>query len=156
MTTPGATQTWASSATVAGQTVPAGSYLFSYWTSESGGASVTALLTFGYSAAASCAVIVPIASWTASLDAGESSTSTSVPAAIVPANSYLCWRITVVTVSQGGLDLFYDGIHQPSSIATPSIVVPEHGSPLIGLAILLPLAAAWLIRRPLRVRRPVR
>ena len=156
MNTPGATLTWASSARVAAQTIPAGSYVFSYWTSEQGGAAATALLTFGYSATASCAVIVPIASWTASLDSGESSTSSSVPAAILPVNAYLCWRITVVTVSQGGLDLYYDGLHQPTSIATPSIVVPEHGSPLIGLAILLPLAAGLLIRRPLPVRVRVR
>ncbi|MDQ6711983.1 MAG: glycosyltransferase [Candidatus Dormibacteraeota bacterium] len=156
MNTPGATQTWASSATVAAQTIPAGSYIFSYWTSDSGGATVTVLLTFGYSATASCAVIVPIASWTASLDAGESSTSASRPAVILPANSYLCWRITVVAVSQGGLDLYYDGKNQPTSIATPSIVVPEHGSPLIGLAILLPLVAAQLIRRPLWAKRRVR
>jgi len=156
MNTPGVTQTWASTSTVAAQTVPAGSYVFSYWTSESGGGSVSALLTFGYSATASCAVIVPIASWTALLDAGESSTSTSMPVpAILPANSYLCWRITVVTVSQGGLDLYYDSQHQPTSIATPSIVVPEHGSPLIGLAILLPLAAGLVIRRPLPVRRRI-
>ena len=156
MNTPGATQTWASTATVAGQTVPAGSYIFSYWTSESGGGAATVLLTFGYSAAASCAVIVPIASWTASLDGGEASTSTSVPAAIVPANSYLCWRITVVAVSQGGLDLYYDGNNQRTSIATPSIVVPEHGSPLIGLVLLIPLVAGQLIRRPLWAKRRVR
>ena len=157
MNTPGVTQTWASSSMVAGQTIPAGSYVFSYWTSESGGASVTAHLTFGYGATASCAVIVPIASWTASLDPGESSTSTSTPVpAILPANSYLCWRITVVTVSQGGLDLYYDSQHQPTSIATPAIVVPEHGSPLIGLAILLPLVAGLLVRRPVQARVRVR
>jgi hypothetical protein len=151
MSTPGATQTWASSATVSGQTIPAGSYLFSYWTSESGGTAVTALLTFGYSPTASCAVIVPIASWTASLEPGESSTSTNMPAAILPANSYLCWRITAA--SQSSLDLFYDGLRQPTSIATPSIIVPEHGSPLIGLALLLPLVAGFVMRRPLLSRR---
>lgn len=156
MHTPGAAQTWASSATVAGQTIPAGTYTFAYWTSDSGGGTVTALLTFGSSATPSCAVIVPIAAWTASLDAGESSASTSVGAALVPANSYLCWRITVGTVSQGGLDLYYDGQHKPTSITTPAIVVPEHGSPLIGLALLLPLAAAQLIRRPLWAKRRVR
>jgi hypothetical protein len=117
---------------------------------------VSALLTFGYSATPSCAVIVPIAAWTASLDAGESSTSTNARAAVVPANAYLCWRITVVTVGQGGLDLYYDSQHQPTSITTPAIVVPEHGSPLIGLAILLPLAAAQLIRRPLWAKRRAR
>ena len=156
MNAPGATRTWSSSATVAGQTIPAGSYTFDYWTSESGGGNVTALLTFGYSATASCAVIVPIASWTSTLDPGQSSTSTNMPAAIVPASSYLCWRITVVAVSQGGLDLYYDGPSQPTSISTPAIIVPEHGSALIGLAILLPLAASVLIRRPLREHRRAR
>ena len=156
MKAPGATRTWASSATVAGQTIPAGSYTFDYWTSESGGGNVTALLTFGYSANASCAVIVPIASWTSTLDPGQSSTSTNMPAAIVPASSYLCWRITVVAVSQGGLDLYYDGPSQPTSISTPAIIVPEHGSALIGLAILVPLVASVLIRRPLREPRRAR
>jgi hypothetical protein len=152
MNTPGATQTWTSNATVAAQTVPAGSYVFSYWTAESGSAAVTSLLTFGYSPTASCLVIVPMASWTATLDQGESSTSTNAPAVVVPSNSYLCWRITVVTAGQGGLDLYFDGQHQPTSIATPSIIVPEHGSSLIGLAILVPLAVGFLIRRPVRVK----
>jgi hypothetical protein len=75
---------------------------------------------------------------------------------LVPNNSYLCWRITVVAASQGGLDLYFDGQQQPTSIATPAIVVPEHGSPLIGLAILIPLAAGMLIRRPVPVRVRVR
>ena len=107
-------------------------------------------LTFGYSASATCAVILPIASWTASLvNGGGSSTSASIPAVILPATSYLCWTITVFAVN-GGLDLRYDASNQQTSIATPTIVVPEHGSPLIGLAILLPLLAGFLIRRPLR------
>jgi hypothetical protein len=157
MSNPGATQTWASIVTYTGQTVPAGSYVFTYWTSGQGGATVTAVLTFGYSASATCAVVVPIASWTASLvNGGGSTTSTDMPAVILPSTSYLCWQITVAAVNVGGLDLRYDGTHQQTSIATPSIVVPEHGSPLIGLAILLPLLAGQLIRRPLRARRRIR
>src|SRR5256886_7946690 len=75
MSNPGATQTWASTVSYTGQTVPAGSYTFTYWTSGQGNATVTADLTFGYSATASCAVVVPIASWTASLvNGGGSST----------------------------------------------------------------------------------
>ncbi|HKV31238.1 MAG TPA: glycosyltransferase [Candidatus Dormibacteraeota bacterium] len=156
MNNPGTTQTWASTATYAGQTIPAGSYTFTYWTTGNGNGEVTALLTFGYSPTASCAVIAPIASWTAVLDNGNSDTSTTMPAVIVPSKSYLCWRITVVTVTNGGLDLRYDGNHQQTSIATPAIVVPEHGSPLIGLAILLPLVLGQLIRRPLWAKRRVR
>jgi hypothetical protein len=155
MDNPGATQTWASTVTYPGQTIPAGSYIFTYWTAGNGNGEVTALLSFGYSATASCAVIAPIASWTAVLDSANSDTSTTMPAVIVPINSYLCWQITVVSVSNGGLDLRYDGSHQQTSIATPAIVVPEHGSPLIGLAILLPLAAAQLIRRPLWAKRRI-
>jgi hypothetical protein len=114
-------------------------------------------LTFGYSVTASCAVIVPIATWTASLvNGGGSTTSASLPAVILPANSYLCWQITVIALAKGGLDLRYDSNNQQTSITTPSIVVPEHGSPLIGLAILLPLVAGQLIRRPLRARLGVR
>src|SRR5438477_165044 len=151
MDTPGATQAWATTVAYTGQTIPAGSYTFTYWVSGEGSASVTAALIFGYSATSSCTVIVPITAWTAALVNGSgSSTSTSTPAVVLPANSYLCWQITVVSVSKGGLDLRYDGNNQQTSIATPSIVVPEHATPLIGLALLLPLAAPWLIRRPKR------
>ena len=151
MDTPGATQAWATTVAYTGQTIPAGSYTFTYWVSGEGSASVTAALIFGYSATSSCTVIVPITAWTAALVNGSgSSTSTSTPAVVLPANSYLCWQITVVSVSKGGLDLRYDGNNQQTSIATPSIVVPEHATPLIGLALLLPLAARWLIRRPKR------
>jgi hypothetical protein len=79
-----------------------------------------------------------------------------MPAVILPANSYLCWQITVVAVNKGGLELRYDSNNQQTSITTPSIVVPEHGSALLGLAILLPLAAGQLIRRPLRASRRTR
>src|SRR6266852_497473 len=152
----GATQSWATTVAYTGQTIPAGSYTFTYWTSGEGGSSVTAVLTFGYSVTASCAVVVPIATWTASLvNGGGSTTSASLPAVILPANSYLCWQITVLALDKGGLDLRYDSNNQQTSITTPSIVVPEHGSPLIGLAILLPLAAAQLIRRPLWAKRRI-
>jgi len=157
MNATGATQSWATTVTYTGQTIPAGSYTFTYWTSGEGGSTVTAVLTFGYSAAASCAVIVPIATWTATLvNGGGSTTSASLPAAILPANSYLCWQITVIAVDKGGLDLRYDSNNQQTSITTPSIVVPEHVTPLVGLAILLPLAAGQLIRRPIRERRRIR
>jgi len=150
--TPGATRAWATTIAYTGQTIPAGSYTFTYWVSGQGNANVNAALTFGYSPTSSCAVIVPIATWTATLvNGGGSSTSTSTPAVILPADSYLCWQITVVTVTNGGLDLRYDANNQQTSITTPSIVVPEHGTPLIGLALLLPLAAQWLIRRPKRL-----
>jgi glycosyltransferase involved in cell wall biosynthesis len=151
MDTAGATQAWATTVAYTGQTIPAGGYTFTYWTSGQGNSSVLAALTFGYSASSTCATIVPIAAWTATLvNGGGSSTSTSIPAVILPANSHLCWQVTVVSVSGGGLDLRYDGNNQQTSIATPSIVVPEHGTPLIGLALLLPLAAGWLVRRPKR------
>ncbi|TME79798.1 MAG: hypothetical protein E6I43_14020 [Chloroflexi bacterium] len=127
MDNPGVTQTWASTVAYTGQTVPAGSYTFTYWTSGEGGATVTAILT-----------------------------STSMPAVLLPASSYLCWQVTVVAVDKGGLDLRYDASNQQTSIATPSIVVPEHGSPLIGLAILLPLLAGQLIRKPLRAKAKIR
>src|SRR2546427_3947323 len=157
MSSPGATQTWASTVAYTDQTVPAGSYTFTYWTSGQGNATVTAALTFGYSATASCAVVLPIASWTASLvNGGGSSTSASIPAVLLPASSYLCWQITVLAVDKGGLDLRYDANNQQTSIPTPPIVLPEHGSPLIGLAILLPLLAGQLIRKPLRARVTIR
>src|SRR5207244_6537749 len=142
-----ATQTWATAVAYTGQTVPAGSYTFTYWTSGQGNATVTAALTFGYSATVTCAVVVPIASWTASLvNGGGSSTSASLPAVLLPASSYLCWQITVVALDKGGLDLRYDAGNQQTSIATPSIVLPEPGSPLSRLAILLPRLVGQLFR----------
>jgi hypothetical protein len=90
------------------------------------------------------------------VNGGGSTTSASMPAVMLPANSYLCWQITVIAVDKGGLELRYDSNNQQTSITTPSIVVPEHGSPLIGLVLLLPLVAGQLIRRPLRARRRIR
>jgi cellulose synthase/poly-beta-1,6-N-acetylglucosamine synthase-like glycosyltransferase len=157
MNATGATQTWATTAAYTGQTIPAGTYTFTYWTSGEGGSTVTAQLTFGYSASASCAVIVPIATWTSDLvNGGGSTTSASMTAVLLPADSYLCWQLTVVAVNKGGLDLRYDSNNQQTSITTPAIVVPEHGSPLIGLVILLPLIAGQLMRRPIRANRRIR
>jgi glycosyltransferase involved in cell wall biosynthesis len=157
MNAPGATQSWATTVAYTGQTIPAGTYTFTYWTSGEGGSTVTAALTFGYSGSASCAVIVPIATWTATLvNGGGSTTSASLAAVLLPATSYLCWQVTVLAVDKGGLDLRYDSNNQQTSVTTPSIVVPEHGSPLVGLALLLPLAAGYLVRRPLRTTRRIR
>ncbi|HET9847817.1 MAG TPA: glycosyltransferase family 2 protein [Candidatus Dormibacteraeota bacterium] len=156
MDTPGATQAWATTYAYTGQTIPAGSYTFTYWTSGQGNSTVTALLTFGYSATADCTVIVPIATWQSTLvNGGGSTTSTNMPAVLLPASSYLCWQVTVAAVNNGGLDLRYDSNRQQTSITTPSIVVPEHGTPLLGLALLIPLAAQRWIRRP-QVRLMVR
>jgi hypothetical protein len=79
-----------------------------------------------------------------------------MPAVILPTTSYLCWQLTVVALDKGGLDLRYDGNNQQTSIATPTIIVPEHGSPLIGLAVLIPLLTCFLIRRPNPTRVRVR
>jgi hypothetical protein len=157
MNVAGATQTWATTVTYTGQTIPAGTYTFTYWSSGEGGSTVTAALTFGSSADASCTVIVPIVAWTDTLINGSgSSTSASMPAMLLPANSYLCWQITVLAVDKGGLDLRYDSNNQETALTTPTIVVPEHGSPLIGLALLLPFAAGYLIRRPVRASLRIR
>jgi len=157
MNTPGATQSWATTVTYTGQQIPAGTYTFTYWTSGEGGSAVTVVLTFGYSPSASCAVIVPIATWTDTLvNGGGSTTSAAEPVVLLPANSYLCWQVTVIAVNKGGLDLRYDSNNQQTSITTPSIVVPEHGSALIGLALILPFIAAQLIRRPIRAHRRTR
>ncbi len=158
MDTVGATETWATTIAYTGQTIPAGSYTFTYWTSGQGSATVTAALIFGYSLSSSCGTIVPIASWTAAMQQGSgSSISSTVGATPLPANAYLCWQITVLSTTGGGLDLRFDGNNQESSIATPSIVVPEHASPVVGLALLAPLAIAWWRRRdPARARVTVR
>jgi len=125
--------------------------MFTYWASGEGAATVTAALTFGSSPSATCAVITPIATWATSLVNGSgSSSSTNIGQVILPANSYLCWQLTVLTATKGGLDLRFDGNNQETNITTPSIVVPEHALPLLGVAGLLPLAALWLVQRPKR------
>jgi hypothetical protein len=99
---------------------------------------------------------VPIATWTDTLfNGGGSTTSAAEPVVLLPANSYLCWQVTVIAVNKGGLDLRYDSNNQQTSITTPSIVVPEHGSALIGLALILPFVVAQLIRRPIRADRRI-
>ncbi len=148
----GATRTWATTFAYTGQVIPAGTYAFTYTaSSQDPDGSATAVLTFGYSASSTCAAISPIVTAPADLGNGNGeSISTNVPQAILPANSYLCARITVISVSHGGISLLFDGSRQATSVTTPSIVVPEHVLPLAGLVGLVPLAAAWLIRRPKR------
>ena len=151
LVTPGTTGVWATTVAYTGQTIPAGTYMFTYWASGEGAATVTAALTFGSSPSATCAVITPIATWATSLVNGSgSSSSTNIGQVILPANSYLCWQLTVLTATKGGLDLRFDGNNQETNITTPSIVVPEHALPLLGVAGLLPLAALWLVQRPKR------
>jgi cellulose synthase/poly-beta-1,6-N-acetylglucosamine synthase-like glycosyltransferase len=156
MDTVGATLTWGTTITYTGQTIPAGSYTFTYWTSGQGSASVSALLTFGYSTTASCSTVVPIVSWTATMQQGNGSlSSTSMPAVVLPTTSYLCWTITVLSVTGGGLDLRYDGNNQETSITTPNIIVPEHTIPIVGLVLLIPLIAQqFTVRKvwPAKVR----
>src|SRR3989442_1999985 len=91
----------ATTETYTGQTIPAGTYTFTYWTSGEGGSTVTAALTFGYSASASCAVIVPIATWTATLvNGGGSTTSASLPAVVLSRKSYICIQVKRASVHQ--------------------------------------------------------
>jgi hypothetical protein len=154
MDTVGATLTWATTIAYAGQTIPAGSYTFTYWTSGQGSSSVTALLTFGYSTAASCATVVPIVSWTATMQQGNGSlSSTSIPAAVLPTSAYLCWTITVVSLTGGGLDLRYDGNNQETSITTPTIIVPERAIPIAAVALLIPLIVQQMKGRRTRLAR---
>ncbi|MDQ6709934.1 MAG: glycosyltransferase family 2 protein, partial [Candidatus Dormibacteraeota bacterium] len=127
MDAPGAIHTWATTIAYTGQTIPAGTYAFTYWTEQGssqdgqhqgqndGNGSAMATLTFGHSPSASCAVIAAVATWTATLaNASGSSVSSNIPQAILPANSYLCWRITVISVSNGGLNLLFNGSQQPT------------------------------------------
>jgi hypothetical protein len=74
---------------------------------------------------------------------------------VLPTTSYLCWTITVLSVTGGGLDLRYDGNNQETSITTPNIIVPEHTIPIVGLVLLIPLIAQqFTVRKvwPAKVR----
>lgn len=148
LTSAGVNQTWETATTYPGQTIPAGTYTFTYWASGQGSSSVSALLTFGYSASPSCTGIVPIATWTAALQNGNG-VSTSSPASSVTlvGPSYLCFQLVVVSVTGGGLDLRYDSNNQQTSISTPAIVVPENVVPVFLLALAMPFAAGRLLRR---------
>ena len=150
MTTVGATQTWATATAYPSQTIPAGTYTFTYWASGEGSAAVTALLTFGYSPSASCSGVIAILTWSAALNNGNGLVTSSTTAAPtdLPANSYLCWTVTITSVTGGGLDLRYDSNNQQTSLSTPAIVVPESVLPVFGLALFLPFATRRLIRKP--------
>jgi hypothetical protein len=150
--TAGATATWATATQYPAQTVPAGTYTFTYWATGGVGASATVALTFGYSTAADCSGLTVIALASANvLTSGNANTASfiaSVPT-VLPASAYLCFTITVATVVAGGITLQYDAATEPTNLATPAITVP-----LEGLLLLVPaaLAAPLLARRRRKAR----
>jgi len=148
--TNGIQEVWETGYTVATQTVAAGTYTFTYWTTAcSGTCTVTATLTFGYSTTATCNSITALASWSASIVKGTSGGTTSTTtgsSATIPANSYLCWQIAVTATSGGGYSLEYDTSAFPTRIDTPTITAPEFGLALLGLALVVPLAARRRLR----------
>jgi hypothetical protein len=148
----GAADTWATPTAYPAQTVAAGTYTFTYWATGGVGASATVAMTFGYSPLASCGTVTPIGSAAANvLTPGNGNTSdftVTVPVAL-PADSYLCFTITVGVVAGGGLSLDYDTASQPSNLSTPTITVPVRGWPLLLVAALvIPIA----VRRRLDIR----
>jgi hypothetical protein len=143
--------TWETGYTVAAQTIAAGTYTFTYSTNNPTGTNnVTATMTFGYSSSSVCGTITTIASWSATLLDGVSNSTTSTTTAsssTIPANSYLCWKVTVTAVGNKTLGLDYDSTSFQTNISTPDISVPEIGLALLGLALVAPVAARWR-RRP--------
>jgi hypothetical protein len=147
MTSIGATATWATPTTYPAQTIPAGTYTFTYWAAGGLGATATAALTFGYSSRADCSGVTTIALASANvLQPGSANTSAfvaSVPT-VLPASEYLCFTITVATASGGGITLQYDAAAQPTNLATPAITVPLEGVLALGS---VAIAAPMLARR---------
>jgi hypothetical protein len=145
--TVGSLGVWETGYTVGSQTVAAGTYTFTYWTSSAMGSnSSTVTLTFGYSSTATCNSITALASWSATIADGAvgATTSTAGSSGTIPANSYICWQIVVTAI--GGSNAFsleYDTTTFTTNINTPTITVPEYGLALIGLA----MAAPFIARR---------
>jgi hypothetical protein len=144
LTSIGASATWGTATAYPAQTVAAGTYTFTYWATGGLGASATVAMTFGYSAVSTCSAVTPIGSAAANtLTAGNGNSSAfvvTVPV-VLPADSYLCFTITVGLVANGGLTLEYDTAAEPTNLSTPSITVPWRGWPVLLLAaVAVPLA----------------
>jgi len=142
--------TWATESTVDTQTVAAGTYTFQYWTSSpSGQQNVTATLTFGYSPDLECSALTAITSWSATLvkgAAGATVSNVTSSSTTIPANQYLCWKVTITAAGSNELFLQFDSTTKTTNINTPTITVPELGLALLGLALVAPLVARC--RRP--------
>jgi cellulose synthase/poly-beta-1,6-N-acetylglucosamine synthase-like glycosyltransferase len=145
LTSTGVTATWASTTTYPAQTIPTGTYTFTYWATGGIGASATAALTFGYSSTQTCGTVTTIALASANvLTPGSGNTSTfiaSVPT-VLPGNEFLCFTISVASVAAGGITLDYDSASQPTNLGTPAITVPALGLLLLApCAVLVPVLA---------------
>ncbi|MFI5283653.1 MAG: glycosyltransferase [Candidatus Dormibacterales bacterium] len=90
------------------------------------------------------ATVTTIAQTTATLTNGLGlSTASFSPASdvTVPAGSFLCFSVTVNSVTGGGLVLNYDAAATPTNLnSSQTILIPEHVLPFLGLALLVPLA----------------
>jgi hypothetical protein len=142
--------TWASSFTVGAQTVAAGTYTFTY--STVGSKATTDTVTFGYSADSGCGTITAITSWSATIATSQTNgtvSNSTGSSTSIPANSYLCWQMTVTAVGGGATieQMRYDTTTYLTNINTPTITVPEAGLALLGLALCAPLAARWRRKR---------
>jgi hypothetical protein len=136
---------WRSDFSLPAQTIPAGTYTLTYWTSNPvGSAGVTATILVGYStSAAPCASVTTIASWSASLVKGANGATTSTTTAsptVLPANAYLCLEVSPTAVSSKRLDLLYDNTFDQTNLSTPTLTVPDRALLLLSLALVAPLA----------------
>src|SRR5205085_4804397 len=75
--TVGSQQVWETGYTVGGQTIAAGTYTFTYWTSSATGSnSATVTLFFGYSTTPTCDSIVSLVLWGPTISDGASGATT--------------------------------------------------------------------------------
>jgi hypothetical protein len=159
MTAAGATNTFPTTTpTAASQVILAGTtFHFNYWTSLSGTANVT--ITFGYqttgfsSGGSACNNPTTIATQTVALTSGSNlNTANFSPAANITVgnNSFFCLKITVNSVTGGGLNLLYDSTTDKTNlVSSQTIFIPEFALVLVGIALIAPR-----IRRTSRGRRP--
>src|SRR5438477_7233590 len=144
--TVGSIAVWETGYTVGAQTIAAGTYTFTYWTSAAtGNNSATVTLFFGYSSTPTCSTIVSLVLWGPTLNDGASGATTSTTTAssdTIPANSYICWLIKVTAISgSNSFSLEYDTSTFTTNLNTPTISAPEAGLALLGLALVVPLVA---------------
>ena len=133
-----------------------------YWTGGNGNTLDTVAVAAGVSATASCAVFVPVVpnpgtTWSATYGSSGAnttspftvSTSASQLPLVIPTGGSLCLQVTLTHSTGGKPSLVYDGTAGvgDTRVVPPSIIVPESLLGLVGLVVVIPVFASWLVRR---------
>ena len=160
---------WATTSSTTGSQIIVASdvFTFTFWASNSHSGSQTAAISavFGYSSASTCTTVTTIASMPsfsftlASLaGATQEIAPTFSPASniTVPTGSFFCWTITVATANTN-ISFLWDATTTTTNLnSSQTIFIPELLLALVGLGIIIPLAARSRLRLPLKSHRGYR